>query len=182
MSETSAADQIGNSIDELLDSVPVLLQPEMDQETLHRFVEDVAQAIFEPKTIARRYGFEPPEQMVKFIAGNKEVLRRIKVRRAIWESDESIEVRARKLAGIGVLEGLPGTLNIIYDNKIGASTRLEALKAHTRIAGLDGLPKSDGSTPGPVGGRFSVNILFSGGKVESFTTVEKEPIAEVAAE
>ena len=77
-----------------------------------------------------------------------------------------------------MLDALRETSQIMMDPIHSASTRLDALKQHARMAGADG-PGRDGREAGAVGahwlqGRFSINIVFpNAGKVESFTTVVK---------
>jgi len=140
-----------------------------DQVLIHRFVEDIAQAIYPPQEIAKRYSVAP-QDMLSLIRGNDEIRRRIQTRRAIWQSDDSIESRIRKYAGTVLLESIPTTGAKMTDPLVPNSIALDYLKAYSRMAGVDGMPASakDGSVGS--GNQFTVNFHFSGGRVESVST------------
>jgi hypothetical protein len=137
---------------------------------------DIARAVHEPRTIAARYGFEDVAAMQHYVATHPAIERRIKELTAAWESDSNVETRVRCLAGHAVLEALPTTGRLMLDPLIAANTKVDALKAHARIAGVDIPPAvardaQAGASPGQ--GKFSVQIIFaSTGKVENITTVE----------
>jgi hypothetical protein len=150
----------------------------MDGVTLHRFVTDVAQRIHDYDVIARRYGFSGEPDMLAFIKRHEAIRRRIKLHRAIWESDSSLELRIRTYSQQGLIEGLPNTLEILHDKTVTAATRLDALTKHARIAGVDGpgAGSRDQAVGAPsVGGKFSITIQFPGaGQSETFATIEGE--------
>ena len=166
----------------LIDASPVVAAPSVDPKmttvTLHTFMTDLAQNIHSHHAeVATRYGFSDVRAMLDYLKSHPEVVRKIKERKAIWESDDAAELRIRKLSGHAVLDALRETSQIMMDPGHSASTRLDALKQHARMAGADG-PGREGREAGVVGtlgaGRFSINIVFpNAGKTESFTTVVK---------
>lgn len=168
----------------VIDATPVIdgpsTDPRMSAAMLHVFVNDLAQGIKTHKEIATRYGFQDLQHLFVYLQRHPEVRRRIKEHKAIWESDDAVELRIKKLAAISLLDALPQTTNIMNDELHPPAIRLDALKAHARIAGVDttGAPKERGGElgGGAVGGRFSINIVFpNAGKTETFTTVRTDP-------
>jgi hypothetical protein len=168
-------------IDELLDGITVVgAEPSMDKATLYAFCIDTAQRIHDYDVIARRYGFGDEAGMVEFLRAHPPVVKRVKELRAVWESDESVELRLRKLAGHSLLEALPDTASIMFDKQVTPGVRLEALRAHARIAGVDTPPHIPAGGAGGMGGggagggRFSVQIVFNNsGRVETITASER---------
>ena len=145
---------------------------------------DMAQKIHEYPVIAERYGFEDDQAMFDYLATRPTLRRRIRELRATWESDDNVETRVRRLAGHTVLEALPSTGAIMFNDALNPTVRIDALKAHARLAGIDALPVAAGANAGMGGGggRFSVQIIFgSTGQVETITTVDK-PAKEPAPE
>lgn len=147
-----------------------------DPVLLHKFVEDMAQGIYPASEIAKRYSLDP-QDVVRLIRENAELRRRIQVRRAIWQSDDNIETRIRKYAGTTILEALPANGAMMFDRSTPAATRLDTLKAFSRMAGVDsqGAGGNREASQGP-GNQFTVNFHFSGGRIERVsTTVENQP-------
>jgi hypothetical protein len=174
MVDTSAP--VDAQVDNAL-AVPLAIKDLLeDQVLIHRFIEDVAQAIFPPEEIAKRYSLTTTD-MLELIR-NEEIRRRIQTRRAIWQSDDSIESRIRKYAGTVLLESMPSTGAKMTDPSVPNGVALDYLKAYSRMAGVDGMPASakDGSSGGG-GNQFTVNFHFSGGRVESVSTtvVDNQP-------
>src|SRR4029077_4791879 len=137
-----------------------------DKATLYAFCIDTAQRIHDYDVIARRYGFGDEAGVGEFLRTPPPVGKRVKELRAVWESDESVELRLRKLAGHSLLEALPDTASIMFDKQVTPGVRLEALRAHARIAGVDTPPHVPAGGAGGMGGgvggggRFSVQIVF----------------------
>ena len=153
--------------------------PELDELLVQKLVEDVAQKIHEPATVAKRYGFSSAQHMVNWLKTHPEVCRRIKARRAVWESDSGLEERLRTYAGHAALEALPSTGHMAIDKQVPAATRLDALKALSRMAGVDGIPAGAKGAPGGTGGNFVINFSFAGGKASfSGTTVVAETVPD----
>ena len=176
-------DQGESAINDLVDSTPVLHvvgetePPEMSAQVLMSFCVDVAQNVHTFAQIARRYGFESVGQMGEFINGNYNIRRRIKELRAVWESDDHVQERVRKLAGHTVLAALPETARIMLNPRLPDATRIDALKQHAAIAGMNA---HGGHAAGGANGRsdaakFSVNIMFAGsGRTETITATAIE--------
>lgn len=176
--------QLAQSVDKALTSSTLTIATLLnDPVLLNGFIEDVAQGIHPPSDLAVRYSLDPRD-MVALIRDNPEVRRRIQTRRAVWESGENIEGRIRKYAGVTVLEALPASSSVLFDKTAPAGTRLDTLKAFSRMAGVDGLPGGNKPDGNRAGTSFIVNFRFSGGRIEtvSATTVvendEQQPAAE----
>lgn len=149
--------------------------PQLNPMTMHAWMDDVAQKIHGYDVIAARYGFASWQVMAGYMRDNPEIKRRITARRAIWESDANVEVRARTYAAHSVIEAIPHTSQVMFDPTATPTAKLDALKVHARIAGLDGMPAQGRDGAGPAGiapsGRFSINFLFSD-RTEKITTIE----------
>ena len=162
------------ALDGIVDRTPVMSDPDLTEPVLlFRFIEDIAQKVHPPETLAIRYGFASPADMVAYIARNPELTKKIKQFRAIWESDHNLETRLRLHSGHALEFALPETSALMMDKTVGAAVRLDALKAHSRIAGVDGASASgkDGAT-GPA---LTFNLTFSGGRVEHIIATVVEP-------
>jgi hypothetical protein len=178
------------AINATVDATSVLLDLEtMSPAVLWAFCIDIAQNILPYDVLATRYGFADWRALGAWLAANAAVKKKIKEIRAVWESDDNVAVRARTLAGHAVLEALPETARVMFNPKVPDSTRLDALKLHARIAGIDGNPHTARENAGQMGGspglgRFSVNIMFqNAGRMETITTVEHDREAiEVSGE
>jgi hypothetical protein len=137
---------------------------------------DMAQQIHDFATIADRYGWDDDKAMLAYMIAHPVICRRIAEQRAVWESDENVIERVRRLAGYTILEALPNTAGVMFDPNNNPSLRIEALKAHARIAGLDGARPPEGrgapGETGPTAAKFSVEIVFSNGQAEMIKTVE----------
>lgn len=173
------------SINEVVDATPVIVppqaadeQPTMSPQVLWAFCVDSAQNIMPYREIAQRYGFTDVPELRDFLLAQDQIRRRIKELRAVWNSDDNLEERIKKLAGHAVLAALPGTAQIMLNPRVPDSTRMESMRDHAKIAGVFNNAWSRGGA-GPNGGeagRFSVNIMFqNAGRVETITTVSHEP-------
>lgn len=169
------------AINATVDATPVLLDTvTMAPAVLWAFCVDVAQNIVDYDVLALRYGFDSWQSMQAWIIANAAVRKKIKELRIIWQSDDNVAVRARTLAGHAVLEAIPYTARPLFDEKTTNADRLDTLKMHARIAGIDGNPHTGRENAGGTGGnpgigRFSVNIVFpNAGRMESITTIDHE--------
>jgi hypothetical protein len=172
------------AVNAVVDATPVVAtpaaideQPAMSPQVLWGFCNDCAQNIMPFREIATRYGFVDVPQLKEFILSQNAVRRRVKELRAIWSSDDNVEIRIRQLAQHAVLAALPGTAQIMLNPRNPDATRLDALMNHAKIAGVGHAPVARDSGAGV--GRFSVNIVFpNAGRTETFTTIEHVPEAE----
>lgn len=162
------------ALDAILNGTAVITAPDLPVETselvLHNFIEDVAQAVHTPETIAGRYGFRDAAAMVAWIGEHPKIRQRIKIHRSVWESDDHVEARIKKLAAHSILESLPTTSSLMLDTSVSPNVRVDAMRAHARLAGMDQAGPAGGGS-GPVGAGFQVNFHFSDGSKQAITTV-----------
>lgn len=163
-----AEDVLEALVDRATENLSVLPKvPTLDNQMIHALCTDLAQRVYPGEEIAKRYGLTGAE-LGQYLHDHPMLVRRIKEIKAIWESGVSVESKTRTLACHTVLHALPDTGALMFDRTATPQTRLEALKAHARIAGVDGLPpaQKDG---GSVGGQFNV-IINLPGRVEDLST------------
>lgn len=152
-------------IDALVDEIPTVGSFAPDDATAMLLVNDLATQLHPYSTIAGRYGLTLG-QLVEWIK-QPEVRRRIKQRRAAWQSDAALTERNRALYGVISLDAAPVLDQILHDKTAPAASRLEAFKILGKFAGLEGNPREAQGQPGVAGAQFSVSISFSGGRVET---------------
>jgi alkylhydroperoxidase/carboxymuconolactone decarboxylase family protein YurZ len=175
--------ELDQLIDPVVDATPALPPapelPHMNSASMLAFCVDVAQKISPYPLIAARYGFVDEAQMRDYIQDNAVVRFRIKELRSVWFSDMNLQNRVRTLAGHAVLAALPNTAEMMFNDAAApAPVRIDALKTHARIAGVDSLPaaaREGASTGAAEGAKFSVQIVFSGGRVENIATGAPAP-------
>jgi len=172
--EEERADQ--EVINGVVDATPVLAEvPAFTPQVLYAFCTDVAQNVHTYAQIALRYGFTDVAQMADFLRDQHVIRRRIKEYKAVWESDDNVQERIRKLSGHAVLAALPSTAQIMMDMKQPAATRIDATKQHAIMAGAQstGNAAAGMAGSGPQASKFSIQIMFaSSGKTETFTTIQ----------
>ncbi len=166
--ETDASTSVADILDIL--GKPV---PETSPQALAAFCNDMAQKIHPGETLASRYGFADRAHLKAWLMSHPVVWRKIEELKAVWESDDNVEARARKLAGLALIEAIPSHAQIMLNPDISPGVRIDAFKETARVAGVAGAPQvgRDGVPGGDAANRFSVQIVFaSSGQVESFTT------------
>lgn len=152
--------------------------PELSPLALQAFCNDIARQIHPAAEIAARYGFADKRAARDWIDARPAVKRVIKELRAIWESEANLEGRIRAYAGHALLEAAPTNAQIMLDPTVHPTIRIDAMKAHAKIAGVDTLPAAarDGGGGVPGNAPFAVNIIFQqAGMVESIATVRPPP-------
>lgn len=176
------------SVNAVIDATPILETgddtPDLSPQLLWAFCVDVAQNVQSFSQIAIRYGFTDVSRLRDFLRDQPMVRRRAKEMRAVWESDDNVDDRIKKLSGHAVLAALPETAKIMLDPRTPNETRLNAMQKHATIAGVYNPPGARGGAvvagAGPGVGRFSVNIVFqNAGKTETITTIEHAPDSHV---
>jgi hypothetical protein len=176
------------SVNAVIDATPILETgddtPDLSPQLLWAFCVDVAQNVQSFSQIAIRYGFTDVARLRDFLRDQPMVRRRAKEMRAVWESDDNVDDRIKKLSGHAVLAALPETAKIMLDPRTPNETRLNAMQKHATIAGVYNPPGARGGAvvagAGPGVGRFSVNIVFqNAGKTETITTIEHAPDSHV---
>jgi hypothetical protein len=152
---------------------------ETNPQVMQAFCNDVAQGIHEYATIAARYYFADTQAVLDYLKTKAAVRKRIKALRAVWQSDDNVEIRVRTLAGHSLLEALPSTSRVMFNEELNPSVRIDAMKAHARIAGLDSPPPAQAGGGAVGGNRFSVQIVFSqAGTVETIKSADLPPVIE----
>lgn len=168
------------AIDAAIDAVPALTVYSADAEVLSAFVTDMAEEIYSRTEIRTRYGMTA-QTMLDFLR-RPGIIERIKARRAVFRSGESIQERNRAYYGSIALDGASKLDKIIHDKLTTATQVLDALTLASRVAGTySPASKPEGfMAGGSPGSTFSVNINFSGGTervVTVSTPVEAVPEA-----
>lgn len=161
-----------------MDATPPLVvpePPELSPLALQAFCNDIARQIHTPVEIAARYGFASKRQARDWIDARPPVKRIIRELRSIWESETNLESRIRAYAGHALLEAAPDNARIMLDPTVHPTIRIDAMKAHAKIAGVDVLPAASREMGTPGNAPFAVNIIFSqAGRVESIATVRPD--------
>jgi hypothetical protein len=170
-------------IDPIIDATPVFnaIEPVMSHARRQAFTTDLARKIDLYPTIAVRYGFVDEQDMAEYLRARPELMRQVKQERAVWFSSENAEIRNRTLAQRATTELIPEAAQIGLNENINPSVRLEALNRLARIAGVDGPGSRAGegfSNAPDAGGRFSVQIVFSGAnRTETISVSPANPVA-----
>jgi hypothetical protein len=174
---TVAPKNLNDEIDRLVDTTPTVVLFSPDDETALRLINDIAQRIHNYPTIAERYGLTL-EAMVAWIR-QPEVRRRIKLRRACWESDDNVLERNRTLYGHLVMDAAPAIDALLHDGSVPHTAKLDAFKIVGRFAGLDSPIKAPqgGTEGGTTGTHFAVNIHFSGGETARVTLAQPDQVS-----
>lgn len=169
---------LDDQVEALVDSTPTVEEFDPSDATTQALISDLAMKLRRNEVTAARYGLTLP-QLYEFVK-NPEVRRRIKQKRAIWESDGNLGERNKAYYGIVTLEAAPVLDRLLQDPTTPPGHIIKALEVSGRLGGVDG--KQGQAAEGvAIGAQFSVQILFSGGPngkpfVETITMPEA-PIA-----
>jgi len=157
------------TVDAMLDDIEVPAPlPTLDSALRWAFVCDVAQRSYPEEETAKRYGFTDALAMVAYIRNDKELVRAIKVRRAYWDSDVGLPEKLRTLYGHTLQYGGVANAKLMLDPFIKPEVRLEAMRQHARIAGVDGVAATARGDIGTPGARFVLQINIPGEKPVAF--------------
>lgn len=151
------ADPVDQRIDQQA-VIPDKLEP--DSVWMERLTTDLAQQIYDPETIAKRYGMSHG-QLLAFV-GHKTIASIIKAKRAIWQSDASKQDQIRQYWAVGLAEAAPTQIAMMTDSSVPIPTRVEIMKIAMKLSGMESAVK-EGANQTQVGSHFSVNIVFSNG-------------------
>jgi hypothetical protein len=160
-------------------ALPVTHPLQAEEATLLSFVNDVAMGLAGMDVIAARYGVTLMEAFA--IAEVPEVARRIKTRRALWESEDNVVERNRVCYGLITLEAAAVLDRQLHHPGTPASTVIDGLKVAGKFAGLDTQPRQNGADSGPGLAPVTIQINFSGGKTESIAIAQPPTIEGEAA-
>lgn len=133
--------------------------PLLDDALVMRLTYDMAAGIHEPAEIAVRYGFPDKAGLRAYLKNHPGVIANIRKAKALMESEEGSETRAR-LKAMQATEGLiASTANMAIDPRIPPQQRIDAFKQLSRVGGLDGSAAAQ-AAKGAGGPAFTLNILF----------------------
>lgn len=165
---------LDDQVEALVDGTPTVEEFDPTDATAQALISDLAMKIHRNEVIAARYGLTL-HQLFEFVK-NPEVRRRIKTKRAIWESDGNLGERNKAYFGIVTLEAAPVLDRLLHDPTTPPGHIIKALEVSGRLSGADA---RQGPAEGvAIGAQFSVQILFSGGKVERITMPAEAPTIE----
>jgi len=160
----------------LVDATPVATLREFDPDdlTTQNLINDLGINMVRPHVIAARYGLSAA-QLLEFLK-IPEVRRRIKVRKAIWESDDNQPERIRRMYGQLTLESAGVAHKMIADPLTPAALRVKMLEVSGRFGGADNRTGGANNADAVTGPMFSVQFVFSGtGKTESINVIQQTP-------
>ncbi len=173
---TSIVITLDERLEGMLAATPAVVSYDPEDATIHALINDCASRLNRYDTIAARYGLSM-QQLHDFIA-QPEVRKRVKSRRAIWESDDSVAERNRRYYGSISLEAAPVLDRMLHDPLVPPGTKLEAFKIAGKFGGLEVNPSKAQIETGQTSAQFNVQIVFSGGAVERISTVTAPPVLE----
>jgi hypothetical protein len=164
---------LDDQVEALVDGTPTVVGFDPDDATQTALINDLATKLSSNTVVARRFGLTLP-QLYEFVRQD-EVRRRIKTRRAIWESDGNIGERNRAYYGAVTLEAAPIMDRLLHNPTTPPGHLLKAFEVAGRLGGVDSKPSSQVLEGSQAGSQFSVQIVFSGGKVEKITMPNDPP-------
>jgi hypothetical protein len=157
----------------LVDDTPTVIEFIADDVTQVALINDLATGINKPSVVAARFGLTP-EQLYNWVK-IPEARRRIKARKAVWESEANLPERNKIYWGNVTLEAAPVADKMIHEPSTPAHVRVKLIEVAGRLGGVDVKPNP--GEGGPVAERFSVVFQFSGGMSERVTIVNPpEPL------
>lgn len=150
----------------------------VDEELLPKFVNDIAQGIYDYDTIGERYGLGDA-QGVYWVLENNPYIRRLAQRaKAAFDSDEAVDKRVRLKAGLAVERLIPQIADIVDRADTPTGQKIDGFHKLMRAAGTDGAvaaPTKWGEAGGG-GPTFTLNFIWSDGRKEAvLTTVNPSP-------
>lgn len=168
--------------DELLqktvNAIPILDHTDADVRDAARvrLMQDIAFEIYPAAELAVRYGLGTVAGLRIWLTRNPEMMRQIKVMRALHQSDTGIQERNRLKANHAVEQAIPSITGVVLDPTKGLELRLKAFASLQKMAGLDGAPPPDKTAA--VGVQTNIVIQHGSGKATTImsTTVVPETI------
>ena len=172
--EAEGTDLVEQAIDQVLEQTVMRMTPAL----LLSWIYEVARAILPPATIARKYGFADQDVMYRIIAENEPLRRRIKLERAVWNSDENLQARIRLQYQLLVTESAHETGKVLLDPATSPAARNDLLKTCATIAGVHSTQAPRVGEGGEPGQRFSITMVFpNAGRVEEIKLASAPPPA-----
>lgn len=152
-------------LEHAVDTTPTVEGFSPDDAVAQALISDLASKMDNNSTIAARYGLTM-NQLYSWVS-IPEVRRRIKTKRAIWESNDNLTERNRAYFGTVTLEAAPVLDRLIHNTTTPPGHIIKALEVAGRLGGVDFKPNQTVEGGASIGSQFSVVIQFSGGKVET---------------
>lgn len=167
-------------VDGIVDAAPAVLAFDPDDATTQSLINDVGIGMVRPHVIAARYGLTA-KQFLAFIK-IPEVTRRIKLRKAVWESDDNQPERIRRMYGQLTLEAAPSLDKLLHDPTTPAAVKLKGLELSGRFGGADARGGGANNSEAATGPMFSVQFVFAGsGTTQAVTMVSGPPTIDAPA-
>lgn len=138
-----------------------------DPKVMMAFITDMAQDIHTKQEICDRFGISMTDMLA--IIKREGVARQIRERRAIFQSGDSVQDRARAYYGVVALDAAPKLDAIIHNPTSSAGNVLDALTLASRAAGIHTAPAATVAAGATIGARFVVNINFTGQEPKNIT-------------
>lgn len=150
--------------------------PELDerQRTALRF--DLISQIASEEMLGERYGLGGKQGLDDYLRRYPAFADEVARMRSLFNSDMSVQERARLKGCLASEEALPYMFDIIKDPRQSPSTKVDVFKQINRMGGVDGLPPA--SKEAASGGTsFNLVINMPDGRQEKIltTTIEAEP-------
>lgn len=177
--EVENSDQVLNDI---IDSAATVVEFDADDLVAQSLISDLATGMNKNPTIAQRYGLTMA-QLYTFVS-IPEVRKRIKTKRAIWESDDNLAERNKAYYGNVTLEAAPVLDKLIHNTATPPSHVLKAVEVAGRLGGVDVRPRAsdEGVGGGSASAPFSVVIQFAAsGRIETINLPSQPPMIEADA-
>lgn len=166
--------------EDALAGLPTVVDHDWKDFPVDALVDALARKIWTTREIAARFSLTMPQ--LHEIVSRPPVLKAIKLKRMLWESDANAQERLMHFAQIGLIEALPSTFAIAHNAEAPMATRLDVIKTMTRLAGFDGRASGKDAQMGPTAAQFAVNIIFKGaGLMEKISATVVDAEVEDAA-
>lgn len=169
---------LDDQLEELVNSTPTVVHFDPNDQTVQALISDLAMGMRNYEIIAARYGLTL-EQLYEFIK-IPEVRRRVKTKKAIWESDDNQAERIKRYYGALTLEAAPMMDQLLHNPTTPPQHLLKGIEVAARLGGADN--KGAGETGGVIADRFSVVFQFSGAASERFTVMNEPTPPQITIE
>ncbi len=160
---------LDDQVEDLVNTTPTILNFDPDDATAQALISDLSMGMHKYSTIAQRYGLTMT-QLYEFVK-IPEVRRRIKSKKAIWESDDNLPERNKRYYATITLEAAPVVDRLLHNPATPPGHLIKAIEVSGRLGGVDVKPNANDT--GPVAERFSVVFQFSHGASEKFTVLNE---------
>lgn len=161
----------------MANSFPLDPNPLLDDALVMRLTYDLAADIHPADEIATRYGFPDKSGLRDYLRLHPTIIKNAQRAKALINSEEGSEGRARLKAMQATEALISSTANIAWDPRIPPQQRIDAFKQLSRVGGLDGSAAAQAARAGAGGPAFTLNILFRDKPSEHLNIVDASPAA-----